>query len=133
MFLRHGADVVVASKLHPDSLVEYPMVRRIYSWGYRRLTRILFGLTVQDTQAGLKIYSAAVVEQVFPHVRTQGFAFDIEALALAWRLGFHRVVESPVVIRHGFSTTIRPTTVLRIFSDTLLAWWRCRCPGKMSF
>ena len=126
IFRTHKADVVVASKLHPDSLVDYPWVRRIYSWGYRQLTRVLFGLTVQDTQAGLKIYSAAVVEQVFPHVRTQGFAFDIEALALAWRLGFHRVVESPVVIRQGFATTIRPTTVLRILGETLLAWWRLR-------
>ena len=75
------ADIVVGSKLHTQSVVEYPPARRIYSWGYRQLTRLLFGLTVRDTQVGLKIYAAPVVEQVFPHVRTSGFAFDIEALA----------------------------------------------------
>ena len=126
VFQRSKADIVVGSKLHPNSAVEYPPLRRVYSWGYRQLTRTMFGLNVRDTQAGLKIYSAAVVEQVFPHVRTRGFAFDIEALALAWRLGFHRIVESPVVIRDRFATTIRATHVLGIFAETIMAWWRLR-------
>ena len=126
VFQRSKADIVVGSKLHPNSAVEYAPLRRVYSWGYRQLTRRMFGLNVRDTQAGLKIYSAAVVEQVFPHVRTRGFAFDIEALALAWRLGFHRIVESPVVIRDRFATTIRTAHVLGIFAETLLAWWRLR-------
>ncbi len=126
VFQRSKADIVVGSKLHPNSAVEYPPLRRVYGWGYRRLTRMMFGLNVRDTQAGLKIYSAAVVEQVFPHVRTRGFAFDIEALALAWRLGFHRIFESPVVIRDRFATSIRATHVLGIFAETLMTWWRLR-------
>ena len=126
VFRRSKADIVVGSKLHTNSVVEYPPLRRVYSWGYRQLTRTIFGLNVRDTQAGLKIYSAAVVEQVFPHVRTRGFAFDIEALALAWRLGFHRIVESPVVIQDRYATTIRTTHVLAIFTETLKAWWRLR-------
>ena len=120
------ADIVVGSKLHARSAVEYPLARRIYSWGYRQLTRLLFGLTVRDTQVGLKIYAAPVVEQVFPHVRTSGFAFDIEALALAIRLGFRAIVEAPVIVRDRYPSTIRPTTVATMFIETLMVAGRLR-------
>ena len=126
IFVDSGADVVVGSKLHPDSVVEYPLLRRIYSWGYRQLTRLLFGLSVRDTQVGLKIYSAPVVQRVFPHVRTSGFAFDIEALALAIRLGFRSIVEAPIVVRHRYPSSIRPTTIATMFIETLMVSRRLR-------
>lgn len=126
IFVDSGADVVVGSKLHPDSVVEYPLLRRIYSWGYRQLTRLLFGLSVRDTQVGLKIYSAPVVQRVFPHVRTSGFAFDIEALALAIRLGYRSIVEAPIIVRNRYPSTIRPTTIATMFMETLMVSRRLR-------
>src|ERR1700728_1595025 len=33
-------DLIVGSKRHPDSQVRYPVVRRLYSLGYRRLVRV---------------------------------------------------------------------------------------------
>jgi len=126
IFVDSGADVVVGSKLHPDSVVEYPLLRRIYSWGYRQLTRLLFGLSVRDTQVGLKIYSAPVVQRVFPHVRTSGFAFDIEALALAIRLGFRSIIEAPIIVRNRYPSTIRPTTIATMFIETLMVSRRLR-------
>ena len=131
-YQRSGADIMVGSKLHPGSTVDYPWTRKVYSWGYRQLTRLLFGLDVRDTQVGLKIYSATVVDQVFPHVRARGFAFDVEALALARRLGFRYVEESPIVIRGRYATTIGVQTVLSMFLETLAVWRRVRRfgPGK---
>lgn len=126
LHLESGADIVVGSKLHAESVVDYPLPRRIYSWGYRQLTHLLFGLTVRDTQVGLKIYAAPVVEQVFPHVRTSGFAFDIEALALAIRLGFRAIVEAPVIVRDRYPSTIRPTTAATMFIETLMVAGRLR-------
>ncbi len=40
----HQADAVIGSKLHPDSNVEYPLIRRFYSRGYYFLVKLLFGL-----------------------------------------------------------------------------------------
>lgn len=123
-YVASNADIVVGSKLHPDSIVEYPLVRRIYSWGYRLVTRVLFGLAVRDTQVGLKLYRSSMVEQVFPHVRTAGFAFDIEALALARRLGFRQISEAPVIVRDQYPSSIRVTTIAAMFLETLMVWWR---------
>ena len=119
-----GSDIVVGSKLHPSSVVDYPIVRRIYSWGYRQLTRLLFGLDVRDTQVGLKLYRNAVVQQVFPHVRPSGFAFAVEALALARRLGFRLIAETPIVVRDRYPSSIRVTTIASMFLETIMVWWR---------
>ncbi|MFN7170172.1 MAG: glycosyltransferase family 2 protein, partial [Candidatus Omnitrophota bacterium] len=40
------ADVVIGSKFHPNSRLNYPLLRRILSLGYYYLTKILFGLPV---------------------------------------------------------------------------------------
>jgi glycosyltransferase involved in cell wall biosynthesis len=49
------ADAVIGSKMHPDSTVDYPFIRRVYSLGYFWLVKFLFGLPVRDTQTGLKL------------------------------------------------------------------------------
>ena len=38
------ADAVIGSKMHPDSTVDYPLRRRLYSLGYFWLVKMLFGL-----------------------------------------------------------------------------------------
>ena len=65
-----------------------------------------------------------MVEQVFPHVRTAGFAVDIEALALARRLGFRQISEAPVIVRDQYPSSIRVTTIAAMFLETLMVWWR---------
>ena len=51
--LKQG-DIVIASKRHSDSHVLVPMSRRILSKGFNGLVRLLTGVPLKDTQAGLK-------------------------------------------------------------------------------
>ena len=119
-------DVVLGSKRHPGSQVVYPRARRVYSWGYQQLVRVLFRLNVRDTQTGIKLVRRQVLQEVLPLTVERGYAFDLELLALARHLGFTDLVEAPVRIVERFSSTISLPTVAAIFRDTLAIFWRLR-------
>src|SRR5919201_1499362 len=55
-------DFAIGSKRHPGSVVSYPRSRRIASWCYQQLNRVLFRLDVRDTQVGLKVFSRRVAD-----------------------------------------------------------------------
>ena len=130
-----GADIVVASKRHPVSRVEYPWVRKLYSWGYFAIVRVLFGLRLTDTQTGLKVFKREVLDAVLPKIRINDFAFDIEILAVARHLGFTRIYESPVQIDwnhlqtnfHGF-LFFNPE-IRKMLADTLAVFYRLKIAG----
>lgn len=92
----NNADIVIGSKLHPDSLVKYPTSRKILSWGYRSLIKILFRLSVRDTQVGLKFFRKNTAKDVFPKIVVKAFAFDVEVLAVARMKGYNKIIESPI-------------------------------------
>lgn len=100
MLLNHmvwyNADIIVGSKLHPVSQVNYPLWRKILSWGYRVMIFLMFGLKVRDTQVGLKLFKKKVVKDVFPKLLVKKFAFDIEVLAVAYALGYKRIYDGPI-------------------------------------
>lgn len=102
MLLNHmewyNADVIVGSKLHPVSKVNYPIYRKILSWGYRLVTKALFGFKVRDTQVGLKFFKKKVVKDVLPRLLVKTYAFDIEILAVSYLLGYKKIYEAPVKI-----------------------------------
>ena len=95
----YDADIMVASKRHSASKVSYPFFRKVLSFGYQILVRILFGLKVRDTQVGLKVFKRKVLEKVLPRLLVKRFAFDIEILAVAHHLGFKKIFDAPVEIK----------------------------------
>jgi glycosyltransferase involved in cell wall biosynthesis len=119
-------DVVLGSKRHPDSQVVYPLARRLYSWGYQQLVRVLFHLDVRDTQAGIKLVRREVLVEVLPLMVEQGYAFDLEMLVIARRLGYRHLVEAPVRIGIRFSSTVSRRVVVAMLRDTFAIWWRLR-------
>lgn len=137
MLLEHfewyDADIIVGSKRHPASKVEYPWQRKIISFGYQTIVRILFGLKVKDTQVGMKFFRRKVLEKVLPRVLVKAFAFDIELLAVANSLGFKKIYEAPVEMKMKFSggiSTIASKGFLRVifrtFWDTLAVFYRLK-------
>src|SRR5258708_28873494 len=58
MLLEHfewySADIIIGSKRNPASKVEYPWQRKILSFFYQLMIRMMFGLKVKDTQVGMK-------------------------------------------------------------------------------
>lgn len=121
------ADVVIGSKRHPASVVNYPRLRRIYSAVYYSLIKLLFGLPVKDTQTGLKMFRREVIARIFPRILVKRFAFDIEVLANAHRLGY-KIVDAPVTLefQRGAFGRVNIRDVWKIFLDTLAIFYRMR-------
>lgn len=90
-------DIVIGSKQHPNSQLNYPWHRRIISMCYYLIIKIMFGLPVHDTQTGLKLFKVEVLRSVLPVIVIKEFAFDLEILALAHRKGF-KIAEAPVIL-----------------------------------
>ena len=117
-----GADIVIGSKMHKNSRIDYPFLRKVMSYGYYFYLKALFRMNLKDTQTGIKLYKTSCIKDVLQHVDTDGFSFDIEVLAFAHSLGY-RIIEMPVVLsfsrRAGNRSKIKPGTIFNMISDTL--------------
>jgi O-antigen/teichoic acid export membrane protein len=119
-------DVVLGNKGHPDSDVIYPPLRRLYSAGYQQVNRLLFRLPTRDTQTGIKLIRRETLAAVLPKMLEKRFAFDLELLVVARRMGYRDFVELPVEIAERFTSTISPKAVRRTLLDTLAIFYRLR-------
>ena len=122
------SDIVVTSKHHPESKLDYPLSRKIASWIYYFFIKTLFNLPVRDTQTGLKIFRRKVLDDVFHRLLVKKFAYDIELLAVAVRFGY-TIKEVPAILYFKRELTwgrIRLPDVMSLFIDTLAIFYRLR-------
>lgn len=117
------ADIVVGSKRHPFSRVDYPLSRRVLSRGYQLLSNIILGTSLRDTQSGLKLMKREVLEVILPSITIKRFGFDIELCFLAQMHGF-RTVEAPVSLDFKGTSTVGPRVPFRMGLDLLAIRWR---------
>jgi dolichyl-phosphate beta-glucosyltransferase len=131
--LRAGAEVAIASRLHPHSRLIVPP--RLQGYAYRRhlqslvfsiLVRLLLPVTQRDTQAGLKGLTARAAQVLLPHLRCHGFEFDCELLTACARLGLP-VAEVPVCVRYDNRSS---TTALRSVGRMVRQLWQIRRAWK---
>jgi len=123
---RYDADVVIGSKRHPLSKVNYPFYRKVLSEAYQFITALLFDLNLTDTQAGLKLFKYEVLEEILPKVLCKKYAFDLELLVNAKHRGF-KIVEVPIELnwqRVGGRISLRD--IGRIALDTAAIFYRLR-------
>ncbi len=126
----YDADIIVGSKLHPVSRVDYPFSRKILSWGYRTFTHLLFGFRIRDTQVGLKFFKSKVARDVFSRSLVKKFAFDVEVLAVAYKLGYRKIFEAPIKLDFRGASSINSLNFWKvIFSmlwDTAAVFYRLK-------
>jgi glycosyltransferase involved in cell wall biosynthesis len=123
----YNADIIVGSKRHPVSRVNYPILRHILSIGYHIGVKVLFGLPLTDTQSGLKVFRRKVIDAILPRLIVKRYAMDIEMLAVAKYLGFNRIYEAPIEVKFDQRTShIKWSTIFKMFQDTLAVFYRLR-------
>ena len=124
------ADVAIGSRVLPASTVEGATTARArMGRTFNRLSRAVTGLDLRDTQCGFKAFRAPVAQLLFHLGVVDGFAFDVEILALAKRMGY-RVTEVPVhwhaVAESRVDVVRDPARMLRDVVLTQARWRRTR-------
>jgi len=125
----YNADIIVASKQHPASIVKYPFERRIISFFAFLFSRIFLNISIHDTQAGLKIFKRKVLEKVLPRLLVKSYAFDLEILAVSKYLGFKRIYEAPIKLTYSFASLTHASSLYTIYKtliDGLAIFYRLR-------
>ena len=92
------SDVVVGSRyLNGVTVVNWPLQRLILSYSANLYTRIITGLPLKDSTGGFKCFRRRALEAIrLDHVRSDGYAFQIEMNFKCWKKGF-RMREIPIV------------------------------------
>ncbi len=128
--INENADIAIGSKMHKDSHIDYPMSRKILSYGYYIILRILFRLNLKDTQTGIKLYRSEIIKPIALDTITNGFAFDIEMLAIAQSKGY-KIIELPIDLvftrgkQNGLSR-IKFNSIIKMFRNTIAVKRRLR-------
>lgn len=120
------ADIVVGSKRHKNSVVDYPWHRRLVSFVYFTLVRLFIGLKLSDTQTGMKIFKREALSAALDRMLVKTYAFDLELLSIAHSRGAV-IAEAPVVIRFGQKFgCLKPKTIFEMAKDTLAVFYRLK-------
>ncbi|NDJ52993.1 MAG: polyprenol monophosphomannose synthase [Chloroflexi bacterium] len=127
---RVGVFRVIGSRDVPGGETpDFPLRRRLLSWGANAFTHTLLGLNARDTTAGFRCYRREVLSSLpLDSIFSNGYSFLIEMLWLVQNAGF-TVGEVPIVFEdriHGKSKISQREiaralyTVMRLFARRVL-------------
>jgi dolichol-phosphate mannosyltransferase len=132
-FLRaiENADLVLGSRYQQGrvTVVNWPISRLLLSYTANLYARAVTGLPVWDATGGFKCFRRSVLEAIdFSHVRSNGYAFQIEMSYRAWKRNF-RITEIPIVFvdrTEGTSKMSKSIVREAIWMVWRLRWWAIR-------
>lgn len=100
-------------RLSQDGYRQYSLLRRMMSRTYLTLIRLVTGFGLDDSQCGIKCFDGDVARQVFTLCEIDSFAFDLEALLIADKLGYPMASYPVTILNHR-----EKNSKIRIFKDT---------------
>ncbi len=111
----NGTDVLIGTRYAEGGDAQaYSPLRKLMSGTYRLMVRMITGFKHSDSQCGLKCFSAKCAKDVFARCSVDRFAFDLEALLIAEKLGY-TISELPVSI---LEDQMRESSKVNIVKDT---------------
>jgi dolichol-phosphate mannosyltransferase len=121
-----ASDLVIGSRYQDGrvNVVNWPMSRLLLSYFANIYARVVTGLRIYDTTAGFRCFRRQVLASIdFDHVRSNGYAFQIEMTFRTWRKGF-RIVEIPIVFVDRLEGSSKMSK--RIVREAVWMVWRLR-------
>jgi dolichyl-phosphate beta-glucosyltransferase len=119
---KDGYDIVIASRHWRDAAGAKHAVPQ--AW-YKRIIGQVGNIIIQtvavpgiwDTQCGFKAFRVEVAERIFSQITIEGWAFDIEVLALA-RAANYKTGIIPAYRINDARSHVRPFDYARVLGDT---------------
>jgi len=112
-------EVIVASKRHPESIDKRGYKRRVLTWGFNNLLRLIFGFKGTDTH-GLKAFKKQSAKHLIDLSETEGEALQTELILLS-QIYKIPIMEIPIRIEEIRAPTIsilrRVPKVIRAIFD----------------
>ncbi len=107
-YFKEGYSVVIGSRAVRGAILDPPesLFRRAAGKGLNLVVQLLLLPGIRDSQCGFKAFTEDAARAVFGASRVAGWAFDVEVLALARRMGY-RVKEMPVLWVNDFRSHVR--------------------------
>ena len=101
-------DVLLGNRQHVRSRIvrRQSALREQMGKTFNRLLQTLGLASLHDTQCGFKAFRRAPAQAIFSRQMLDGFAFDVEVLLLAARLGF-QIADLPVEWRNSADSRVR--------------------------
>ncbi len=105
--MREGYHVVIGSRAMPESnIVTYqPWYRQLMGKIFNKIVRVMAVRGISDTQCGFKMFTREAGRRIFALQQVERFAFDVETLFLARKLGY-KICELPVTWKDSPQTRI---------------------------
>ncbi len=124
---REGEQVVIGSRDSKDAkgakqAVPQPFFKRLLGNMGNVLIQVFAVPGIWDTQCGFKAFSAKAAKDVFSHSRIDRWGFDIEALALAKKMGY-KIGIVPVYWINDPDSKVSLKGYLLTFRELFQIWW----------
>lgn len=127
------ADMIIASRFAPGAEIvrPRPALRRAMGAVFPAIINTLMPTGVRDTQCGFKAFRMSRARRLFELQSVDGFAFDVELLLLARRMGL-RIAEVPIRWDNPDESTVRaPVEAMKMLRQAAGAAKRVRSlPGS---
>lgn len=120
LYMDQGYDVAIGSRRVAGSDVkeDQPLHRIFLGWLFRELVDFILPLGVVDSQNGFKMFSGKSAEALFSKQNVNGWAFDVEILYLARRLGY-KVIEVPIVWVNDKETKVTLRSMMKMIWEVV--------------
>jgi len=118
-------DLVIGSRyIQGVNVINWPMKRLLLSYFANYYTKIITGLPLKDSTGGFKCFKRKVLEAIdLNHMKSNGYAFQIEMNYKAWLKGF-KLKEVSIIFMDRVAGTSKMSK--KIVKEAIFRVWKLR-------
>lgn len=120
-YFEKGYDIVIGSRDIKGAILDppQPLYRRFLGKVFRFLVSFICGLwEIKDSQCGFKCFTKKSAKDIFKRCKINGFAFDVEVLVIAKKLGY-KIKEVPVYWKNDPFSKVKLKNIVKMGLDLI--------------